>query len=529
MSKASPSSLINRAGPVIAAALLALTCLPALARDRSAAGGSNSGVPPEANPVDTEAPRGGPVWITLGAYSHASPILRYRIWRPPESGKLGTPEITTPNTARVRYEPPAGSGPGQDSFWYEVQSNAGVSAPVQVRIRITDKDPILVAPNGIDFGEVLPGESARRVLVVQNIGGGMAEGDVRLPEGWTIEGPSAYRLGAGEKQSFTLIFKPAEERSYTGDVVYTSDLGRATDLDGREVAPIAVTPGPVEIKGMGTVRVGMIQVENRTSGVRTVRVTPGPHLQADEKLEAPPRGVAEIVIRAKQGDRGEFYDHVNVEVEGEGVNVDVPVHAAPPPEIAQAPAPVPPAAAPASTAAPIAAAPPPAIQAAAAQPPPELSLPPLALGDGETAEPAPGTPVSALVIKRAGDDEAELTCNFKNAGPVRTYRLEAQTLALDPRGRIEVKWVAFAKAPLEVDGQNVVAGLKHLRPGALYVLRLIGLDDQDRIIAMSSVGQLWTPKAKPAGGWLWPTLILAALAAAAAYWRWRRKLAFPAA
>jgi hypothetical protein len=254
-------------GMLVLWAVLALVGMRGLAKDRNAFA-DQPPPPPEPNAMEIEVPRGGAVLITLSAYSITSPIIRFRIKREPKGGQLGTPAMATADTAVVRYKPPAGAGPGEDSFWFSVQSEAGVSAPAEVRIKITDKDPVLVAPLDLEFGEVLPGETARRTLELQNIGGGLAEGTVRVPEGWTVEGDGAYRIGAGAKQSFTVDFTPAEQRSYTGDVAYTGSPQRATDLNGQGVAPMAVTSGTVELTQAGAERTGKGGGGHRGAGDR---------------------------------------------------------------------------------------------------------------------------------------------------------------------------------------------------------------------------------------------------------------------
>ena len=250
---------INRGRTLLVCTLLAVFALTASAgfgRDQDDFPKDVPPPPPEPNPLNIEVPRGGPVWITLSAYSLTSPITGYRIERGAKAGQLGKPQLVTADTGRVKYKPPAGTGPGRDSFSYEVQSVAGVSAPAEVHITITDKDPVLVAANDLEFSQVLVGGSVRRTLVLQNMGGSLAEGTVKTPEGWTVEGNADYRLGAGEKHTFTVIFKPSEERVYTGDIEYTGNLERATDLNGEGVGPVAVTPGTVELRGAGMVRIG---------------------------------------------------------------------------------------------------------------------------------------------------------------------------------------------------------------------------------------------------------------------------------
>jgi hypothetical protein len=493
-------------------AMLALMGAPGLARARDPGPGGMPPPPPEGNPMEIEVPRGGAVLITLSAYSLTSPIIRYRIKRTAEAGQLGTPRMVTDTTAQVRYKPPAGTGPGEDSFSFEVQSAAGVSAAAEVHITITDKDPRLITPLDLEFGDLLPGQSARRDLVLQNIGGGLAQGTVQVPDGWTVEGDPTYRLGAGEKQSFTVIFKPTEEQVYTGDVEYTGDLTRATDLNGTEVAPVAVTSGTVELRAAGEMRVGTIHLENRTDGTRTLKVTAGPSLEADATVDVPGKGTAEIAVRAKG--EAEVLDHVTIE--GEDVKADVPVHGASEEAMeeiaaenaaANAPAATPAgspemaAGGPAETAGGGAGSPP------APTPTPDdgvqstMGLPPLELNTENAAGPGEGMPVFALAIGRVWENEALVGCNFNGAGMARSYRLETQSVGLDAQGRPAAQWLPMANATLTMQGKFVIAKMEQLDPGTLYVVRLVGLDGQGDVVESSSPGGVWTVRAK--GGWRW--------------------------
>ena len=509
----------KKLGPKIAVyATLALMSLPGLARGKDLFRGDAPAPPPEPNALDIEVPRGGPVWITLSAYSLTSEIIRYRIRRQPTAGQLaGAPQIVSEATAVVKYRPPPGTGPGEDSFSYQVQSVAGVSVPAEVHIRITDKDPVLVAPTDLDFGEVLPDQSARRSLELQNIGGGRAQGTVRTPDGWTVEGDAAYSVGAGEKQNFTLVFTPREERGYTGDVEYTGDLGRATDLTGKEVAPIAVPAGTLELIGTGIVRIGTIHVENRTDKALTLRVMPGPDLQADASIQAPAKGAAEIMVQTTVGeDRADI--HSLVTIEGACEKLEVPVHAAPLRETVGS------LAAPSSAGSP-AQTPPPATVASglgAEVALPDASLPQLAADIEEPPAPESGVWVAPVDIEIMGKDGARLTSNFKGAEPARTWRVEVQTVALDAQGTAQAKWSPFAGAMVKADGQSVSAELAHLAPNALYVVRLIGVDEQGRVVALSAAGQVWTARTGSGGHWGWVALGLAVLAGAGA-WVWKRR------
>ena len=506
--------------PVASCALLLLLSMPGLARDKNAFLNDVPPPPPEPNPLEVEVPRGGPVWITLSAYSLTSPIIRYRIRRQARDGHLGTPQVISADTGRVKYTPPEGSGPTDDNFSYQVQSEGGVSAAAEVHIKITDKDPQLIAPDELDFGDVLPGESARRVLVLQNIGGGIAQGDVRVPEGWGVEGDPAYRIGAGAKQSFTLVFTPAEQREYTGDIEYTGDLDRATDLVGKEVPPVLVAADMVELLEAGNMRMGAVHVENRSDTARTLRVIPGPDLQADPTVNLPAKGAADILVQAKPGEGGEIRDEVTIE--GEGIKASVPVHAAAIQRLAPGAMSVVHASAAPSVSPRVAATLGPvstqtvAVVPDAAQP--DVALPPLV---SAPESPVSVTTVSALGVKILSPNAVRLGCTFKNASPL-AYRLEAQTVGLDARGMPMAKWVPAGNSTVVVNGQSVTADLSDLSPGTLHVVRLVGMDPQGRIVALSSTRQIWTEAAQPAY-WRWILLAVVVLSAGAGgAWFWRK-------
>ncbi len=498
--------------------LMGLMAAPGLARDPNDFGDQPPDLP-EPRPLTVKIPRGKPVWITLSAYTISSPVIRFRIKRQ-SKGELGTPDLVTEGTGQVKYTPPPGVGPGQDSFEYQVQSEAGVSAAAEVDIQLTDKDPVLVAPNEVDFGDVLPGESSTNTLVVQNIGGGLAEGKVTVPDGWTVQGDPAYKLGANEKRTFTLVFTPAEERKYMGDVQYTSEPGRATDLDGKGVGPIAFPDGPLVLQETGSARGGSIELRNRTDTARVLEITAGPELETGTSIEVPAKGNVDITVQVKPTETGAVSDQLSVQ--GDGVSQEVQVYAAAlptptPAELEEAVAgPVGrlgQSAAPAQSA--------PAVIAAAEDTGELGDLPPLD-NDGEPAPtPQPGTPIWGMAVVSVKGNKAEVACNFKGAGPVQSYRVEVETLGIDASGRPEAVWVPLPNTTVKVNGTMVLADIAKLKGNAIYLVRLAGLDDQGRTVAASAPGRIVTPKAADLSKWRW-TGVGVVLLMVAAVWKWLR-------
>ena len=491
--------------------------------------------PPEGVPMRIEVPRGRAVLITLSAYSITSPITRFRIKRTSHAGKLGTPRLVSASTAQVRYQPPAGAGPGDDSFVFEVQSDAGVSAPAEVDITITDKAPLFIAPTDIEFGQVLTGGTVRKSLDLQNIGGSIIDGTIKVPDGWTVDGDPDYHLGPGAKQTYTLIFNPTAQTAYTGDIEYTGNLDRATDLNGEGVGPLAVTTGTVQLTPSGGTRSGLIHVVNHTGAPLTVSLTPGPAINTDASATVPANGGTDIAVSAT----GSETINESVTVEGQGLNTEVAVYAPgadspTPPNMTTAPVmqstpPPPSISAPAQPHAPAAL----IAQAAGSDPGPmpslddnggsSMSLPPLNNPETSQYTPPAGIQTALLTLDHMGRTDAAVSCDFRRDTPAETYRLELQTIALDAHDWPSPKWIPFPGGTISSHGPVASAQMLNLEPAMLYVVRIVGLDGDGQILEISSSLSLTTPPA-PAPFWQrWENEEVAIAIVAAGYFWWRMK------
>jgi hypothetical protein len=122
----------------------------------------------------------------------------------------------------------------------------------------------------------------------------------------------------------------------------------------------------------------------------------------------------------------------------------------------------------------------------------------------------------------AGDDKAQLLCIFRGTGSGVLYRVETRTVGIDPHGRPETRWGAAGNVTVYVNGQSVTADMAHLHSNALYVVRIVALDPQGKVVALSSTSQIWTPAAKPVH-WGWVLLGVVVLLAGGAAWRWRKR------
>jgi hypothetical protein len=250
-------------------------------------------------------------------------------------------------------------------------------------------------------------------------------------------------------------------------------------------------------------------------------------LEAKSTVDVPAKGAAEIEVQAK-GD-GEIQDQVTLE--GEDIKTDVGVHAAAV-QVAEQPVAANTQASPPATVegpAPMAQVSNDATQPAAAgtpddTAPPDTGLPPVAQEMEGLDRPLVGVPSQTLVIGRIGENEATAGFDFKDAPAAKSYRLEGQSVALDAQGGAMARWTPFTNTTVTVKGTIVIAHVQQLQAGAMYVVRLVGLDQQGNVIEMTAPREFWTVKAKEDWGWAWAGLAVAAVGAGAwAVWRKGRK------
>jgi hypothetical protein len=516
-----------------------LVALSAQAREKSLFHGTVPVPPPQPYDEVVDVPRGGAVWIPLNAYSLTSPIIRFRVRRGARAGKLGPPQLVDDRSGRIKYTPPEGAGPGEDSFEYAVQSNAGVSGAAEVHIKITDRDPNLMIPDELDFGQVLPGETARRDLVLQNIGGGLAEGTVELPDGWTVDGDAAYHLRGGASHTFTLVFTALEPKQYSGDIEYPGVPGHATDVKAEVVPPVTVDTGTLELTQAGNIRLAELHLASRIDTPQSLRITAGPSLDADPAVTVPPKGDANLTVRAKvsAGD-GEIRDHITIESDVE--KISVPVHAvailqlaqnvpsASPtspagPSLSATPQPMPPAAA--MNRLPVLA----ANQANGAQPfqaiTPLPDFPSLPQDSGDVGQMQSFGTIAPLEIVTVDQNAARLICHFQGvAAGAKSFRMDLQTLELGANGRVQTKWTPFSTVSFHPGaGDDVTVEMTYLRPHTLYLVRVVAVDASGKFIAMTGTVGVWTLRMPRAAYGRWEMVALLLLAGGAGWWWWKRR------
>ena len=284
--------------------------------------------PPPAQPLAVKVVRGETVEIALRIYGRKNEPLKYLVRTPPKSGRLTEPRVVEREVSAVTYTPPADLAITRDRFTYAVQNGAGVSAAVDVVITIVDQPPQLALPGALDFASMLAGATAAKTLEISNRGGGLAEGQAEVEAPWKIEGSPKYRLGAGARVVFKIIFAPEKGGVFESAVRFTSQPETSVRVRGEALEAIAATPARIVLQNAPgeAVRAGAFELANQTDEERRVTLSGGARLQVPAELMVPAHGKVSVAVQTAADDVTALEGEVRVEASG--LTVRVPVRAA---------------------------------------------------------------------------------------------------------------------------------------------------------------------------------------------------------
>ena len=303
---------------------------PAIAAERKKAQPPVGLVPPQPVQLTIKVRREGKTEIPLGIHGQANEPLKFLIRTAPQSGKASDPKPSGRETATTIYEPPTDLAITTDRFLYAVQSNAGVSAPVEVSITIVDQPPQLKIPDALDFATVRTGDTASKYLEISNTGGSMAIGEVVVEAPWRIDGKTAYRLGAGEMAIFKLIFAPSTGGKFENVARFTSDNTHPTVLRGMGETSVTASPAEVVLRHTDgdPLRAGTLTLINHTDEPRNLEIKGTDRLQVQPQVTVPPQGRAEVPVQVVPGDVRAL--QAEIQVVAPDFELRVPVTGAPP-------------------------------------------------------------------------------------------------------------------------------------------------------------------------------------------------------
>ncbi|MFZ4483669.1 MAG: hypothetical protein ACOYOL_06780 [Chthoniobacterales bacterium] len=264
--------------------------------------------PPQGKPLTVEVPRGGTVTIPLTGSDRALRDLQFAIGRSPRWGRLSGLSVESRGRASVRYTHGDDEDSLSDNFVYTVKAGSGGAGRATINIKVVDAAPVLAAPKVVDFGEVVLGETPIRSLQVANLGGGMLEGKIKVPEPFAVETGGSFRLRRGRSADFAISFAPTAP----GDFLYRASLSAqdpsVVEFRGRAIEPFAVTakPSVLAVQPDDSRRTALELVNHAaTNNVIRIALPPNSPVEVPREVSLAPGETVPLELLIKPQTRGE--------------------------------------------------------------------------------------------------------------------------------------------------------------------------------------------------------------------------------
>lgn len=302
-----PSIPVNSRNLITATLLF----LSALSADGQKGREKAAPAPPPVVPRQVAVQRGETVEIPLGIHGVRGEQLQFLIRTPPKSGRLSAVTLRGANSAVVKYTAPSGGTAGEDRFTYAVSGSEGVSAPGLVTVSIVQPPVLpgkLLAPAELDFPKVVTGERSTVEMELGNTGGGVLQGEVRVPSPWSIEGSGVFRIDPGAKVVMKVVFQSDKPGTFRDDAVLSGPARTIVALRASVEERLVVTPPKLELvaKAGSQTRMGVLRIANRSREQVKIQIAAGPRLMTDRVVAIAPRADAEIPVFAEAGDVSEI-------------------------------------------------------------------------------------------------------------------------------------------------------------------------------------------------------------------------------
>ena len=284
-------------------------------------------VPPPVMSQTVTAQRGGKVTVPLAIHGVRGEMLEFLIRTPPQNGKLSLVKNTAMNSATVTYSSSARSTAAEDRFTYAVRGSEGVSAPGLITIRFagpagaapaavasTAAAPRLRAPAELEFPPVYPGQRSTVELEIANDGGGVLEGEVTVPEPWSVEGLRLFKITAGNSATFRLLYSPTQAGAKTGEAIISGSVRRIIELRASAEQRMEVSPALLKLTAQSGnhTRMGVLKITNRADEDASVTLEAGARLLTDRTVKIPARGTSSVPVFADAALGGAFDDTVKL-------------------------------------------------------------------------------------------------------------------------------------------------------------------------------------------------------------------------
>ncbi len=409
--------------------------------------------------------RGGQVAIELRAHYGGSDLIQFAIVRPPRRGRLSGLRTSGSNRANITYTHDGGRADDGDGSAYVIQTGGRVSSPAEVRIFVDEVPARLQAPEQIDFGETVAGESITRELPIHNAGGGVLEGSLRVSSPWT-SAPEEYRVPAGETETATIAFRPNEAKKFVGQIMLTSGAdGSATvSLTGTATAAVDVAPNPLVFSAPP--RPEVISLTNLTDSTVNLEFQASAHLQPIDEITLSAREKKRVTIEVRAEVTGPLREILKIA----GPRFEVPLQIEAPALLrkgvvkSEQPATLRPTVSPVATI--VASAPIPRV--AITPPPPSAAPKPLL------------NPAVKVNARRAAASRWELQWPAAKTADA-AYRIDERLLSLDSAGKLQISWRTLAAAKI-TRANPVTAEIGGLDSRELHLLRVTALGPDEAVL-----------------------------------------------
>lgn len=285
--------------------------------------------PPMPQAQDVAMYRGRSIEIPLRAIGRTPGQLRFIIRTQPKHGKLGPVQIIDRKNAVITYIHDEKSSASADSFTFAVQSpDSPVSAPGVISLTISEEPPAFSVVREANFGTVTLGNSRSEEIILQNTGGGVLSGRLSVPPPWRIAGSDMYRLGRKEEQKVRIVFAPADDEEFNGQLRFSHDIKAYVTLTGTGFAPLAFDPAKELVFASSADparRTATLTLQNRTDAARSVEIEYPENVSGPEQILLKPKEDKNIVIQIAPTFFGSMGSALTIE--SEGYRVSLPLKA----------------------------------------------------------------------------------------------------------------------------------------------------------------------------------------------------------
>lgn len=287
--------------------------------------------PPMPQAQDVAIYRGRSIEIPLRAIGRSPGQLRFLIRTQPRHGTLGPIQIIDFKNAVVTYTHDEKSSVSSDTFSFAVQGpDSPVSAPGVIALTISEEPPAFSVVREVDFGTVTLGNTRSEEIVLTNSGGGVLAGRITVPPPWRIAGNEMYRLGRKESQKVRLVFAPADDDEFNGQLRFSHDSKVFVTLSGTGFAPLAFEPAKelsFTENSSPARRTAILTLQNRMDAARSVELEYPENLIGPEQLFLKPQEEKSISIEINPIYLGNLDSSITIASEGYRVTLPAKAYA----------------------------------------------------------------------------------------------------------------------------------------------------------------------------------------------------------